>query len=58
MVEKRVIGVEFLDLTWLASGKISNLTFDDMADLCCEGVVFDNENEPDTNKIIDKFPQP
>ena len=41
-----VCGVETSDLPCLASGRNSNFTSDDMADLRRQGVAVDDENKP------------
>ena len=58
MVEHRVSGVEFSDLPCLASGQNSNLTSDDMVDICHKGINVDGENEPAPENITDKVPPP
>ena len=39
-------GVEISDLSCLASGHNYNLTSEDMADLRCQGISFDDNNYP------------
>ena len=51
---KRVYGVEMLDLPLLASGRDSNLTSDDMADLRCQDIAVDN----DSNRSPENSPLP
>ena len=46
VVEQTVGGVEFLDLTCLASGQSLNLTFDDMDDMQSQGIDVYDENDP------------
>ena len=41
-------GFETLDLPYLALGRNPNFTSDDMADLRCQSVNFDNDNDPAT----------
>ena len=58
LVEKRVGGVEFSDLRCLASGQNSNLTSNDMADLRCQGIAVDGDNNPASKNIPYEAPQP
>ena len=51
-VEKRVCGVEILDLPCLASGRNFNLTSDDTADIRCQGIAVDNDNKRSPKTIL------
>ena len=58
VVEKRFGGVKFLDLPCLTSGRNSNLTSYDMADLWRQGIAADDDNKISTENIPDEVPQP
>ena len=46
VAEQRVGGVEFSYLPCLASGQNLNLTSDDMADLRCQVIAVNDDNDP------------
>ena len=50
VVEQRVGGVEFSDLTYLAAGKKSNLTYDVMAYLRRQDIAAYDNNNPSTKE--------
>ena len=51
VVEHGVDGVEFSDLPYLASGRNSNLTSDDMVDLWHQGITVDDVNDTSPENI-------
>ena len=53
LAEKRVCGVEILDLPCLASGENSNLTSDDMADLRSQVISVNDDKNPAPKTITD-----
>ena len=57
MVKKRVGGVEFSDLSCLASGKNSNVTSNEMPDLRHQCIAVDDDNVPAPNNIPDEVTQ-
>ena len=53
MFEHRFVGVEFSDLPSLVSGKKSDLTPDNMADLILQDISLDDENAPAPDRTPD-----
>ena len=58
MVEHRVGGADFLDLSCLVSGINLNLTSNYMVDIRYQGISVDYENDPDPYNITNEVPQP
>ena len=57
MAKHRVSGVEFSYLSCLVMGRNSNLTSNKMADLRCQGITVDNDNNPYPDNIPYQVPQ-
>ena len=57
MVGHRVGGVDTLDLPSLDSGRYSDLTSDNMADLRYQGITVYEKNNPEPENIPDQVPQ-
>ena len=51
LVEERVCGFEISDLPCLASGHNSSLTSEDMADIRCQGIAVDDDEDPSPENI-------
>ena len=58
LVERRVGGVEFLDLSCVASGMNLNLTSDDMAGIKRQGISADDKNYYSPENIPYQATQP
>ena len=57
LVEHRVVGVDFLGLSCLASGLNLNLILDNVEDLRCQVVSVDDDNGPYPDNIPYQVPQ-